>query len=241
MSKLTALNLKLDLYIPEDNWDMSRSYLKDLTGRLASEIYRQDIEIEVHFRQGSLEILLTIAGSIYLAIGNYGSFRSGLSQIISDSKALKNLLISSLRKDGIPESAILKKRNLSTTPERVRSLLSRIDRFERQLPELGKDEARVKLGRLLKAVKELTYEMDFPEDINLLMQNLDKKFQPPASELNSPYKRNLSMDNRPTFLEPKQYKFPHITNNQLTQPNGRQQVIKADALPAPLNSNFSDK
>ena len=221
MSKLTALYLRLDLEIPHYEQEPSRSYLQDLVGRLASEIYRQDVEVAVHFRQGSLEIFLAVAGSIYIAIGNYGSFRSGLNQIITDSKALKSLLVSSLRKDGIPKAAILEQRHLTATPERVRRLLMRIERFERRLPEYGEDEARAKLGRLLKAVQELTFEMEFPEDINLLMTNLDKRFRPPTDKIHTPYKKTLPIENRPTFLEPKQDIFPYSLHIQLPPPDGR--------------------
>ena len=221
MSQLAAVYLKLDLEFPFFDQEPSRAYLQKLVTRFASEIYRQNIEVDVRFRQGSLEVLIIIVGSIYLAIGNYGSFRSGLNQIIEDAKALKNLLVSSLRKDGVAEAAILQQKRLTATPDRVRRLLRRIDRFERQLPELGEDEARAKLERLLKAIKHLTAEMEFPEDVELLMNNLDERFRPPLGEIQMPYRKSLASEERPTFLEPSRDRFPYSSHTKLPPPDGR--------------------
>ncbi|QOC24088.1 hypothetical protein IC757_08300 [Wenzhouxiangella sp. AB-CW3] len=213
MSQLTAVYLKLDLEIPVFDQEPSRNYLQDLVGQFASAIYRQDTDVDVQFRQGSLEVMVVIVGSLYVAIGNYGSFRSGLNQVIEDSKVLKDLLISSLRKDGIAGSAILEQKRHNATPERVRRLLRRIDRFERQLPKLGEDEAKYRLERLLKAVQQLTAEMEFSEDIDLLMTNLDERFRPPPEAIPMPRRKVLDSEVRPTFLEPKrdEYSFPSHT------------------------------
>lgn len=220
MSNLAAFYLKLDLDIPIYDQDPSRRYLKSLLGRLASEIYRQDVEVEIQFRQGSLEIFMVVAGSIYIAVGNYGSFRSGINQIIEDAKALRRLLVSSLRKDGVAESKILEDKRLMATPERVRRMLLRIDRFERQLPDFSEDEARAKLGRLLKSIQNLTNEMEFPEDINLLMSSLDERFRPPSESVYISYqnRKSLSMKKRPTFLNPEPGAY-YPYGNQLPPPD----------------------
>lgn len=220
MCRLAAVYLKLDVEFSFFDQEPSRAYLQKLVTQFASEIYRQNIEIDVRFRQGSLEVLIVIAGSIYLAIGNYGSFRAGLNQIIEDSKALKSLLVSSLRKDGVAEAAIIEQKRLTATPDRVRRLLKRIDRFERQLPELGEDEARSKLERLLKAVQGLTAEMEFPEDVDLLMKNLGERFRPPPSAIHMPYRQPLASEERPTFLEPGRTAFLY-SHTKLPPPNER--------------------
>ncbi|WP_312478939.1 hypothetical protein [Stutzerimonas nitrititolerans] len=219
MSRLAALYLKLDLEIPIYEQEPSRTYLQGLVRRLSSEIYRQDVEVEVHFRQGSLEVWIMVAGSIYVAIGNYGSFRSGVKQIVEDTKALKNILVSSLRKDGVAEAVILKQRQLAATPERVRRLLMRIDRFERKLPEFAEEEAKARLRRILKAVQELTYEMEFPEDINLLMANLDERFHPLHKPAHLRHQKSFDLEKRPTFLDPEISKSSHYS--QLPSPDDR--------------------
>jgi len=160
-----------------------------------------------------------VAGSIYVAIGNYGSFRSGVKQIVEDTKALKNILVSSLRKDGVAEAVILKQRQLAATPERVRRLLMRIDRFERKLPEFAEEEAKARLRRILKAVQELTYEMEFPEDINLLMANLDERFHPLHKPAHLRHQKSFDLEKRPTFLDPEISKSSHYS--QLPSPDDR--------------------
>lgn len=219
MSRLAALYFKLDLEIPTHEQEPSRTYLQDLVRRLSSEIYRQNVKAEVHFRQGSLEVWIMVVGSIYVAIGNYGSFRSGVKQIIEDTKALKNILVSSLRKDGVAEAVILKQTQLAATPERVRRLLTRIDRFEQELPEFPEEEAKARLRRILKAVQELTYEMEFPEDINLLMANLDERFHPLHKPAHLAYEKPFDLEKRPTFLEPENSKSSYYA--QLPSPDNR--------------------
>src|SRR5690606_40466739 len=97
---------------------------------------------------------------------------------------------------------------------------SDLDRYERKLPELGKDEARSKLERLLKAVQGLTAEMEFPEDVDLLMKNLDERFRPPPSAIHITYRKPLASEERPTFLKPGRTAFPY-SHTKLPPPNER--------------------
>src|SRR5262245_41461509 len=52
-----------------------------------------EVDVEIEFKEGSLKSYLTIAGALYLAISNYGSFRSGVDYLYSDIKRLSDTLV----------------------------------------------------------------------------------------------------------------------------------------------------
>ncbi|WP_299494584.1 hypothetical protein [uncultured Shewanella sp.] len=67
-------------------------YLEELTSKYANLIYDQQTEIYVQLQEGSLKVTLAVVGALYIGIGQYGSFHSGIDYMIKDSKSLMSLV-----------------------------------------------------------------------------------------------------------------------------------------------------
>lgn len=77
-SRLEALREELELFLST----RGRFFLYDA------------VESSVEFKDGSLKVYAGIAGAIYIAIGQYGSFRSGVDYLAQDTKRLAEVIIS---------------------------------------------------------------------------------------------------------------------------------------------------
>jgi len=53
-----------------------------------------EVGTSVEFKEGSLKVYASIVGAIYLAIGQYGSFRAGVDYLSSDVKRLSETIVS---------------------------------------------------------------------------------------------------------------------------------------------------
>ena len=108
----------------------SKIFLEEVLRDYSSKIFRQEVEIFVEIHDGSIKAKLYVIGALYIAIGQYGSFRAGVDQLIDDSKLLQKLVLSELYKEGVAEEFIIEKKRPMATPDKIRRLLLRIDRFE---------------------------------------------------------------------------------------------------------------
>lgn len=133
----------------------------------------EEVSTDVEFKEGSLKMYLTVAGALYIAIGQYGSFRSGVDFLATDAKRLAECIAS--------ESLFLtKSRHDKTIRVEARlgvagSLKAAVDKLERIKNELG----TVPLPHSTKEIVELKAE------VSKLMDNLNDPADPPyvASEL----------------------------------------------------------
>lgn len=67
----------------------------------------EEVASDVELKDGSLKLYLTIAGALYIAIGQYGSFRDGVNYLAQDTKRLADCMVS--------ESLFLTKSRHNTT------------------------------------------------------------------------------------------------------------------------------
>jgi hypothetical protein len=131
------------------------------------------VSTDVEFKEGSLKIRLSILGSLYIAIAQYGSFRDGTNFLVSDAKRLAETVIS--------ESLFLtKSRHDATIRTEARigvagSLKNCIDRMESIKNEMGRVSLQTSTRQL----------SDLKDDMDKLLANLNDPADPPyvAGEL----------------------------------------------------------
>lgn len=88
------VHVELPENITHDELDSIKEHLKQFTDARAKFFVYPDVIVEVEFREGSLKTYLTIAGAIYIAMGNYGGFREGVDYLHTDIKRLADSLVS---------------------------------------------------------------------------------------------------------------------------------------------------
>ena len=154
---------------------------------------------------GSIKTWIAVLGSIYLAIGQYGSFRSGVDQLIQDSKSIKKYVVISLKKDGLDNSVIMDQKRVVSTPDKIRRLLLRIDRFEKKFPKLEEQESKNEFRGIVVAVSRIANEIDIEEDLNMFISSIDERFYPHPQELSIRHRLVLRKEEEyPTFPNPHQ-------------------------------------
>lgn len=88
------VHVELPETVTREELDKIKEQLRLFTEARAKFFVYPEVDVEVEFREGSLKSYLTIAGAIYIAIGNYGDFRSGIDILYTDIKRLADTLVS---------------------------------------------------------------------------------------------------------------------------------------------------
>ncbi|WP_157957562.1 hypothetical protein [Salinicola halophyticus] len=188
MSNLAVVYLHLDFDLSYDDFEATREYLTNVVDRFASIIYRQDSNVRVELRDGSVKAWILVAGSIYVAIGQYGSFRSGVDQVIIDAKSVKEYIVNALVKDGVDESRIIEVKRNHCVPDRIRRLFLRVDRFEKHIADMPTVEKVREAELIARAAVRISDELDFQEDLDQFLSCLDDRFKPSPERLKLRYR-----------------------------------------------------
>lgn len=154
----------------------SREYLKN------EQVYK----ISIEFEKGSLKTRIVIwSSAIYMGIANYGSFRAGVREIISDVRQFSEVVINRIDDDpNIAQNDIIRTEKRKGLPGRLQELYIRIDTYERNINNLSNAEQQVELTAIKTEIASL---------IELLSEPDKQAF---LSELNNNYSQNLPQPNQ---------------------------------------------
>jgi hypothetical protein len=86
MTKLAETYFRLGVRLEESDRGEFQSFLNDRARAYAGELFGQHPEIVVYIADGSLRSWIIIAGAMYVGIGQYGSFRSGVDYVVRDAR-----------------------------------------------------------------------------------------------------------------------------------------------------------
>lgn len=173
MTELLKIYLHLDLHLPHSEIERGSDYLKKIVQQYSNIAFNQNTTVYVNNDIGSIKYWATVAGAMYIAIGQYGSFRSGLDQLIVDSKNINKLIISKLNKDGIHENIFLEERRIMTTTDRIRGLFLRIDRLKFNMPNLTIEEYQSEVNNLYTKIETLSTEITDKKDLMLILNEIN--------------------------------------------------------------------
>jgi len=95
MANYIDLNILSQAYLRIEPADLSAPALKAYREHVRAYVtdrsrffLHPEVEIDIELREGSLVSKITILGSIYLAIGQYGEFRHGIRELRDDVKLI---------------------------------------------------------------------------------------------------------------------------------------------------------
>ena len=181
MARLTGLFLHLDIPFHEIEEREAEQYLREIGQKYAHLIYGKDLEIVAHVHEGSIKVYLAVIGSIYLAIGQYGSFRSGVDNLIKDAKIFKELVVSQMVKNGVSEHDIISKTKQHCDPEKIRRVLLAIERLESK-SNLSDIELDKELSKIKTSVRNICFNLS-EKDIGLFASSIEEKYLPEDSDI----------------------------------------------------------
>lgn len=211
MSDIAAVYLHLNFDLSHSDFEATREYLIGMATRYSSIIYRQKLNIRVELQDGSVKAWILVAGSIYVAIGQYDSFRSGIDQIIKDAKSIKEYIVDTLVKDGVSENRIIEVKRNHCLPDRIRRLFLRIDRFEKHIADTSPIEKAREAELIVRAAARISDELGYQEDLDQFLSCLDDRFKPSPERLVLRSRPTARRENDFTY----QFSIPHVADELL--------------------------
>jgi hypothetical protein len=149
------------------------------------------IKVSIEYDKGSTKTRIIIWGTvvnIYLGIGNYGDFKSGVREIINDVKSFSTYVIDHIDDDpNINQNDILNTQRRTGLPGRINELYKRIESLEQNLNNLSNNEVQIELQEIKGEIANIS-EVLSGQERNSFLQSIDNN-----------YKQNLPQpDNRKT-------------------------------------------
>ena len=150
-----------------------------------------EVNTSVEFKEGSLKVYATIVGSIFIAIGQYGSFRAGVDFLSSDVKRLSETIVS--------ESLFLTKshhQNIVRVESRIgvigslKKIVDEIDYIKSQSGMVDSLTLVNRIGKLSDNIFRMQGNLKDPEDIPYVKDNLAEliEINIPATPVPTPEK-----------------------------------------------------
>lgn len=183
MALIAGMEFHFNIDFNEIDLQETERYLKNIVSKYSNLVYVQDTEIHVSLEHGSLKVKLVIIGAIYIAIGQYGSFRSGIDYMIKDAKSIKQLVISEIVRNGLNESDIIDSKKMHCVPDKIRRVLLAIDRLESH-KNLSKNEFHKEISKIKTSVRNICHYIR-SEDAGLFVASIKEKYWPQDREIPS--------------------------------------------------------
>lgn len=176
MCILSNYYFHFDLELNENQKKKFNEYIEEYLKNLSKVIYKQNVDVHIQIENGSIKTWILLLGSLYIAIGNYGSFRAGIDQLISDSKIINKIIINDFYKNGIKQNIILKNKRELAIPDRIRKVLLQIDRFEKNYNSKSIDEKEIQ--KIIYKLKRILTQIDNKEDFDLIRNGIKSQHLP---------------------------------------------------------------
>lgn len=148
--RLEALKNELDLFLKT----RGRFFIYDA------------VDTSVEFKDGSLKVYAGIAGAIYIAIGQYGSFRSGVDFLANDTKRLAECIVS--------ETLFLSQSRHDNTVRveartgvvgSLKSIVDRLETAREDLSEVDLKTSNKRLAAIHDDIERLLTNLKDPKDV----------------------------------------------------------------------------
>ncbi|HTB82930.1 MAG TPA: hypothetical protein VK742_04685 [Candidatus Sulfotelmatobacter sp.] len=133
-----------------------------------------DVIVDVEFKEGSLKAYITIAGAIYIAIGQYGSFRSGVDFIYTDVKRLAESIVAEcLFMTRARHEAIRRTEARTGVIGSLKILVDDMNQLEGSVGEISVEEAARRVKKIKDDADQLLINVRSDEDAAEIQNELD--------------------------------------------------------------------
>lgn len=152
-----------------------KAHLLQFTESRARFFVYPEVAVDVEFKDGSLKSYLTIAGAIYIAIGNYGGFREGIDYLHTDIKRLADALVNeTLFVTRARHHSIKHTEARTGVVGSMKELLADVSTVETVLGQVSVDEISGRLRRINKDAEMLIENLHDDNDIGEIESELGR-------------------------------------------------------------------
>jgi hypothetical protein len=181
MAYISGIEIIIDVDFHEVDYVKTEEYINSIVKKHSELLFNQTLVIQTHLHEGSLKITAVIIGSLYIAIGQYGSFRSGVDYLIKDAKILKDITVSHLVRAGVNDADIISSSNINCIPNKIRRVLLAIDRLESKR-NLSDSEFKKELSKIKTSIKNICNNLSI-KDKQLFAYSISQKYLPEDTEI----------------------------------------------------------
>lgn len=165
MTKLAETYIHLSIEPDSVFKSDAAAFLSEIAKPISIDLFEQNTRIELRFQDGSWKAWLSVAGVIYLAVGQYGSFRSGIEAIVKDSRQFSNIVVERfIDHKTLNSGEIYRIERRLGVPGKIERLFKRLDRFQQYASpnEITAicDETRAIKKHIIDIFKMLDHEED---------------------------------------------------------------------------------
>lgn len=176
MSYIAGLEFCFDFNYSDIDLDKTEKYFIDLISQYSDIVYRQKTDIRINLIEGSLRVYIAVLGSLYIGIGQYGSFRSGIDALVEDAKSIKELVERDIFRGGVRESDLVYSKKIFCAPDKIRRVLLAIDRLESK-NRFSKIELKIEISKIKTSVNNICSNIS-DKDAGLFALSIDQKYWP---------------------------------------------------------------
>lgn len=165
--------------------DLSKSRIKNAyleqVGLLLPEFpnAKERLKVSIKCDNGSTKTRIIIWGtavSLYVGIGNYGDFRSGIREIISDVKSFSTYVIDHIVGDpNINRNNIINTQRRTGMPGRINQLYEDVDRLEQNINDLSSSQIKAELQEIKREISNISVVLSQQDRISFL-QSFDSNY-----------------------------------------------------------------
>lgn len=173
--KIGETYLKFDLEYNEANIQLIKEIIEyqihDI--RQNRKLIKEGVKISIEFEEGSLitrvKIWGTVLFSVYIGIGQYGSFRSGLRDGIKDIRYFSEILAERLEQNpNIDSQNIIRTQKRTGLSGKLKKLLNKIESIQQNSNNLTPNQVNDELNQIKQEISNILEILDYDEQQQFL-------------------------------------------------------------------------
>jgi len=189
--KIGETYLKFDFEYNEENQErVKRAYLSQVDQVNREFLKNKEFfKIAIEYEKGSLKTRIIVLGTaFYIGIGQYGSFKSGVRELINDVNWFSENVIERIYNDpNINQNDILRTEKRTGLTGRIQELYNRIERFERNVNNMTNNQIQNELAQIKQEVSNLAVILP-NQDEQMFLADLDNNY---SQNLPNPNQRRV--------------------------------------------------
>jgi hypothetical protein len=145
-----------------------------IASRGAFFLYEQ-IETDVEVKEGSLKFYMTMAGALYIAIGQYGSFRDGLNFLAQDAKRLAESVVSeSLFMTRSRHGDTIRAEARTGVVGQLKTAVDKLEFIRFEMTDVSPAVTAKRIAAVQVDIENIVSNLRDPTDVPFVVENLTK-------------------------------------------------------------------
>lgn len=148
----------------------AKAYLEKNVQVWVKEHFKKPVTIKIRVEEGSLKIWIYIGGTLFTLVAGYGSFRSGIDYVVSDSKAFSKSVIEHFKdEENVPPEAVIRAEKRLGVPGKIQRYYKKLD----NLNALNRSDSdrTVFIEELKEELLQIILLLECEEDRQLVIEN----------------------------------------------------------------------